>query len=191
LKVDPVRCQDFEQALSLEWLETNGRGGYASGTVAGANTRRYHALLLVARHPPVDRVVLVNHLEEWIEAGEHSFPISTNLYRGAVYPDGYRLCEGFSPNPWPTWRYGGYGIQVERELFCPYGRDMVVIRWRLVGQGSSGIFLRVRPMLSGRDYHATHHENAELQSHATIEQRQVTWQPYVGLPAVHAFHNGH
>ncbi|MDP9132462.1 MAG: glycogen debranching enzyme N-terminal domain-containing protein, partial [Nitrospirota bacterium] len=89
MKVDSLRCQDFESSLSLEWLETNGRGGYASGTVAGANTRRYHAVLLVARQPQVDRVVLVNHLEEWVEAGDHFFPLSTNLYRGAVYPDGY------------------------------------------------------------------------------------------------------
>ena len=160
MTIDSFRCQDLERALSLEWLETNGRGGYASGTVAGANTRRYHALLLVARRPPVDRVVLVNHLEEWVEAGDHSFPLSTNLYRGAVHPEGYRHCEGFSTDPWPTWRYAAHGIELEREVFCPHGRDMVIIRWRLVGQGSSGIALRVRPMLSGRDYHAAHHENA-------------------------------
>lgn len=190
MTIDSFRCQDLERGLSLEWLETNGRGGYASGTVAGANTRRYHALLLVARRPPVDRVVLVNHLEEWVEACDHSFPLSTNLYRGAVYPEGYRHCEGFSADPWPTWRYAAHGIELEREVFCPHGRDMVIIRWRLVGQESSGTTLRVRPMLSGRDYHAAHHENAGLDSRATIEEGRVTWQPYVGLPAVRAFHNG-
>jgi glycogen debranching enzyme len=71
------------------------------GSVAGANTRRYHALLLVARRPPVDRVVLVNHLEESVEVGGQSFPLSTNLYSGAVHPDGYRYCDGFSSLPWP------------------------------------------------------------------------------------------
>ena len=96
MTIDSSRCQDLERALSLEWLETNGRGGYASGTVAGANTRRYHALLLVARRPPVDRVVLVNHLEESVEAGGQSFPLSTNLYSGAIHPEGYRYCDGFS-----------------------------------------------------------------------------------------------
>ncbi|MCE9537185.1 MAG: glycogen debranching enzyme N-terminal domain-containing protein, partial [Nitrospirae bacterium] len=63
MKVEATTCQDLGRALSLEWLETNGRGGFASGTVAGANTRRYHALLLVARKPPSERFVLVNHLE--------------------------------------------------------------------------------------------------------------------------------
>lgn len=190
MKIDSIRCQDLERALSLEWLETNGRGGYASGTVAGANTRRYHALLLVARHPPVDRVVLVNHLEEWVEAGDHPFPLSTNLYRGAVHPEGYRHCEGFSAAPWPTWRYASHDIQLEREVLCPHGRDMVVVRWRLVDNAPPGIVLRVRPMLSGRDYHAAHHENSGVHSQATIEEGQVTWQPYDGLPPVHAFHNG-
>src|SRR5574340_386103 len=108
-------CQSLERALSLEWLETNGRGGYASGTVAGANTRRYHALLLIARNPPVDRVALVNHLEEWVEVGCHTFPLSTNLYEGAVHPEGYRHCEGFSALPWPTWRYGAHGIRRSEE----------------------------------------------------------------------------
>ncbi|TPW03516.1 MAG: putative glycogen debranching enzyme (archaeal type), partial [bacterium] len=60
-------CQNLDRALSLEWLEPNGRGGFASGTVAGPNTRRYHGLLLIARRPPVDRMVLVNHLEESLE----------------------------------------------------------------------------------------------------------------------------
>ena len=188
--IDALRCQDLERALSLEWLETNGRGGYASGTVAGANTRRYHALLLVAGRPPVDRVVLVNHLEEWVDAGKHSFPLSTNLYRGAVHPEGYRHCEGFSADPWPTWRYAAHGIALEREVFCPHGRDMVIIRWKLVDQGSSGIALRVKPMLSGRDYHGTHHENTALHNQASVESGQVTWRPYEGLPPVHAFHNG-
>ena len=190
MTIDSRRCQDLDRALSLEWLETNGRGGYASGTVAGANTRRYHALLLVARRPPVDRVVLVNHLEEWVEVGGQSFPLSTNLYSGAVHPEGYRYCDGFSALPWPTWRYASHGIRLERELLCPDGRDMVVVRWRLLGDAPSAVVLRVRPMLSGRDFHALHQENAGVRSQATVHEGRVTWQPYDALPAVLAFHNG-
>ncbi len=189
MTVDRLACQDLSRALGLEWLETNGRGGYASGTIAGANTRRYHALLLVARRPPVDRVVLVNHLEEWVEAAGHSFPLSTNLYRGAVHPEGYKYCEGFSPDPWPTWRYRSRDILLEREVLCPHDRDMVVVRWRLLDRAVSGAVLRVRPMLSGREYHATHHENPAVHGQASTDAGQVTWQPYEGMPAVHAFHN--
>ena len=188
--IDSRRCQDLEQALSLEWLETNGRGGYASGTVAGANTRRYHALLLVARHPPVDRVVLVNHVEEFVESGGRTFPLSTNLYHDAVHPEGYQYCEEFSADPWPTWRYAGHGISLVRELLCPQGRDLVILRWRLLDEASSPVVLRVRPMLSGRDFHATQRETAAVRSEATTQDHQVMWSPYEGMPGVRAFHNG-
>jgi len=75
-------CRDLDRALSLKWLETNGRGGFSSGTVAGANTRRYHALLLTARKPPGERFVLVNQVEEWMDLDGQSFPLSTNCYPG-------------------------------------------------------------------------------------------------------------
>ena len=160
MTVDRLSCQDLRRALGLEWLETNGRGGYASGTIAGANTRRYHALLLVARRPPVDRVVLVNHLEEWVEAAGHSFPLSTNLYRGAVHPEGYKHCEAIFSRPLAHLAISAHGIRLEREVLCPHDRDMVVVRWRLLDRADfAASALRVRPMLSGREYHATHHEN--------------------------------
>lgn len=190
MTIDARGCRDLERALSLEWLEPNGRGGYASGTVAGANTRRYHALLLVARHPPVDRVALVNHVEESIEIGGDTCPLSTNVYGGAVHPEGYQYCERFSDVPWPTWRFACRGIRLERELVCPHGRDLVILRWRLLDDASPAVVLRVRPMLTGRDFHATHQENAALRSEATITEGQVVWQPYEGLPPVRAQHNG-
>ncbi len=190
MTIEARECRDLDRALSLEWLEPNGRGGYASGTVAGANTRRYHALLLVARHPPVDRVALVNHVEESIETGEGTFPLSTNVYGGAVHPEGYQYCERFSDVPWPTWQFTCRGIRLERELVCPHGRDLVVLRWRLLDDVSPAVVLRVRPMLTGRDFHATHLENAALRSEATITEGQVVWHPYEGLPSVRAQHNG-
>src|SRR3990167_4785783 len=105
VKISAQDCQNLDRALSLEWLETNGRGGFSSGTVAGANTRRYHALLLTARKPPGERFVLVNQVEEWLDLDGQSFPLSTNCYPGAVYPSGYQFCAGFYSDPWPTWTF--------------------------------------------------------------------------------------
>ena len=190
MKVSTQDCQDFERAVSLEWLETNGRGGFASGTVAGANTRRYHALLLVARKPPSERFVLVNHLEEWIEVNGQAIPLSTNCYPGAVYPEGYKSCRSFTADPWPTWTYDYAGVSIQREILCVQGRDLVIVRWRLLKKSTVPITLLVRPMLSGRDYHSTHHENTALDSNFTEGDRRVTWHPYHDLPAVHAFHTG-
>jgi predicted glycogen debranching enzyme len=190
MKISGQDCKNLERALSLEWLETNGRGGFTSGTVGGANTRRYHALLLTARKPPCERFVLVNHLEEWIDIEGQSYPLSTNLYPNAIHPEGYKQCTGFTTAPWPTWTYDCQGALVQREIFCARDRDLVVIRWTLAGKTRKAITLRVRPMVSGRDYHATHHVNDNLTTTATVSDGLVSWRPYNGLSSVQAFQNG-
>ncbi len=188
--VEQTDCQNLDRALSLEWLETNGRGGFASGTVAGANTRRYHALLMTARRPPSDRYVLVNHVEEWLSVDEDRCSLTTNLYPGAIYPDGYTHCCEFSTLPWPTWTFIYNGVRIRREIFCVRGRDLVIVRWKLIGLKGGFVVLKVRPMLTGRGYHALHRENGILSTRAAIKHESVIWQPYSGVPAVRAFHSG-
>ena len=90
----------------------------SSGTVAGANTRRYHALLLTARKPPCERFMLVNHLDEWLVVDGQTIPLSTNLYPNAIHPEGYKQCIGFTTDPWPTWTYNCHGTVVQREVFA-------------------------------------------------------------------------
>ena len=188
--ISAQECQNLDRALSFEWLETNGRGGFSSSTVAGANTRRYHALLLTARQPPSERFVLVNHLDEWVDVEGRSIPLSTNCYPGAVHPDGYKTCTSFTADPWPTWTYDCAGAVIQREILCVQGRDLVIVRWRMLTNTNAAVTLRVRPMLSGRDYHSTHHENLGLDGSCSESPQLVSWQPYHDLPAVRAFHSG-
>ncbi|MCS6897507.1 MAG: amylo-alpha-1,6-glucosidase [Nitrospira sp.] len=190
VKVDAADCQNLDRALSLEWLETNGRGGFAFGTVAGANTRRYHALLVAARRPPAERFVLVNHLEEWVDLDDLTAPLSTNIYPGAVHPIGYTLCTGFSWSPWPTWTYRLGSVFIQREVLCVQGRDMVLVRWTLLAEAQKSAVLRIRPMLSGRDYHQTHHENQVLSTTMVQGTGWISWQPYSNVPSVRAFCEG-
>ncbi len=190
MKIGAEDCRNFDRALSLEWLETNGRGGFASGTIAGVNTRRYHALLLTARKPPSERVVLVNHLEEWLDIDGQAIPLSTNVYPGAVHPTGYEHCIEFSSDPWPTWTFDCNGMTIQREILSIHGRDMVIVRWKLVGKKPSKAALRVRPKLTGRDYHGTHHENGHLSTEAHVGSGMVMWHGYADLPPVRAFHFG-
>jgi len=190
MKVEKPDCQNLDRAMSLEWLETNGRGGFASGTVAGANSRRYHALLLTARKPPSERFVLVNHLEEWLDIDGESYPLSTNFYPGAIHPHGYERCTGFSAKPWPTWTFDCQGTTIQREILTVRGRDLVIIRWTLLGKTNQRAVLRVRPKLTGREYHATHHENGSLSREASIGEGSVTWLLYPDIPPVRAFHSG-
>src|SRR5687767_5825393 len=95
-----------------EWLESDGQGGFASGTSSGVRTRRYHALLLTATTPPTGRMVLVNGLDAWLENRERSAVSTEREYLsrqryapGVVVPAGAAAVESFENDPWPTWVY--------------------------------------------------------------------------------------
>src|SRR5471032_2661092 len=91
---------------SSEWLEADGLGGFASGTISGIRTRRYHALLLAATTPPAGRMVLVNGFDAEIETGSDRFALSTQRYSpGIDTPDGVTRLESFTSDPWPQWTY--------------------------------------------------------------------------------------
>ena len=105
LTLDQTICTGFDSALSREWLETNGLGGFSCGTVAGANTRRYHGLLTAALHPPGGRMLLLSKLEETLVAGGQRIDLSTNEYSGAIHPSGYLLLAGFRLDPSPSWMF--------------------------------------------------------------------------------------
>lgn len=182
-----------------EWLEADGFGGFASGTVSGRRTRRYHALLLAATTPPTGRVLLVNGIEASLEVVGRSYPISSQLYApDVVHPDGDLRRESFDPEPWPKWIFQlENGVRLEQELFVPHGRGAVAMRWRLLESKNDAapgaaeqITLVVRPLLSGRDYHSLHHENASFRFDAVTAAAGLTWRPYDGIPGVTIFANG-
>ncbi|CAB3799510.1 amylo-alpha-1,6-glucosidase [Pararobbsia alpina] len=151
--------------LEAEWLEADGCGGFASGTVGGERTRRYHALLLSATTPPTGRYVLVNGFEAWLETPEGRVFLSTQRYLpDVVYPDGVSRLRAFERAPWPTWRFAISDAEsVDFELFVAKDSCETVLRWKTVPVSSSpagtGRVLKVRLLLSGRDYHGLHHEN--------------------------------
>jgi predicted glycogen debranching enzyme len=177
-----------------EWIEPDGLGGFASGTVSGVRTRRYHALLLTAVTPPTGRFVLVNGLDAFVETPAGRFALSGQRYAGdVVHPDGPQRVESFRAEPWPRWIYLlPDGTRVEQELFVTGDRPRVVISWRLGGAAAATARLEVRPFLSGRDYHSLHHENAAFafQPEVSGEGARVAWRPYPGLPGIVARTNG-
>lgn len=81
----------MDNQFTKEWIQTNGLGGFASSTAEGANTRRYHALLVAALSPPTDRKVIVSKVEERIKVNSTYKDLSTNNYKDVVYPEGYKF----------------------------------------------------------------------------------------------------
>ena len=174
-----------------EWLETDGLGGFASGTVCGIRTRRYHGVLLAAATPPTGRVMLVNDLEVWAVTPRGRFALSSHLYRpGVRHPDGASRLAGFTAGPWPTWTWDlGAGTMVAGELCATHGQPRVVTAWRLAA-GVEPVTLEVRPLMSGRDYHSTHHENGAFRFEPAADGELLTWRPYDGVPEVACLSNG-
>ncbi|HET6326894.1 MAG TPA: amylo-alpha-1,6-glucosidase [Planctomycetaceae bacterium] len=181
---------------SVEWLEPDGLGGYASGTVVGLRTRRYHALLLTATTPPTGRVVLVNGFDAWVDLDGKRLALSSQRYLpDVVSPDGRNRLQSFTDEPWPRWVWQlAPGIAVSLELFVPHGVSACVLSWTLVdspsNSSSSVPKLVVRPFLSGRDYHGMHHQNTAFHFEAQSQPLGVTWKPYPGIPAITALTNG-
>jgi len=199
---------------NAEWLETDGLGGFASGTVSGIRTRRYHALLLTATQPPAGRITLVNGFDAWVEAPAGTFQISSQRYApDVIHPNGRNAIKSFDYQPWPRWIYRLTGeLAIQQEIFVVPGESAVYLSWRIVSvvaggddRGNSGIEhiseqpgstspatvkLHVRPFLSGRDFHSTHHENGSFQFSAENNGQRVAWKLYDGIPRVIAHSNG-
>ncbi|MFN8645586.1 MAG: amylo-alpha-1,6-glucosidase [Gemmatimonadales bacterium] len=172
-------------AFEAEWLETDGLGGFASGTVGGWRTRRYHGLLTPAIEVPSRRAVLVDGFEAWYEREGVRTPLSTQHYAPEVFhPDGHTRLAAFAHAPWPRWTWRlDRDVEITLELVLPHERPAAVLRWRANDAGRAGRLV-LRPLLSGRDSHALHHENPVLRAEAVVEGERVRWHPYPGLPPV-------
>ena len=176
-------CADLEQASSREWLETNGLGGYASSTISGLNTRRYHGLLVAAINPPCGRAVLLSKLEETLVIGGHRFDLGTNQYPGTVHPQGFCSQKYFRLDPYPVSTFEANGFVVEKHVCMVYGESTAVIQYRLVSQTDTPVRLEIRPLIAFRDYHCLTHENDVLERSVSQSRGCATVAPYPGMPA--------
>jgi len=174
-----------------EWLEPDGLGGFASGTLGLVRTRRYHGLLLAATTPPTGRMLLVSGCEAHVVTEAGRFALSAQHYTpDVIYPNGVDHLQHFESTPWPRWRFAlPDGTCIEHELFACHGSPRVVLRWRLLTPGAQAR-LELRPLLSGRDYHALQRENGAFRFAAEVSGERLRFQPYAGVPAVLALSNG-
>jgi predicted glycogen debranching enzyme len=158
LKVGPMR----------EWLETNGRGGYALGSESGGAVRRYHGLLTAALKPPLSRFQLVNRLEETVRTPGGSVALSRQSYPGvaaAVAPE----LSSFRINTFPTWTFSVGDSEIEKSFFLRYGEDTGLVTYRL--RAGPPVNMEIRPLLSFRDHHAVGRQDDRFEGRWTSDQR--------------------
>jgi len=162
INFDAEACQNLDTALQREWLETNNLGGFASASITGANTRRYHGLLTAALRPPTERVVLLSKLEETLVLDGQRHELSTNLYEPAVvHPEGFRLQVNFRLDPFPVFTYQVGDARVEKTVFMPHGENATVVRYSVHAPGAAEASLEIRPLVAFRDYHSLQRESPD------------------------------
>jgi predicted glycogen debranching enzyme len=144
----------FESALQREWLVTNGIGGFASGTVGGANSRRYHGLLIAAMRPPVERRVMVAKLDATVRYAGSVTPLATNEYAdGTVDPHGYRHLESFRlEGQHPVWTWVIGDALLEQRIWMAHGENTTYVSYRLL-RASDAFEMEIQPLCTYRDYH--------------------------------------
>ncbi len=192
IRLDQEVCRNLDVASTKEWLETNGLGGFASSTIVGLNTRRYHGLLVAATTPPVGRVAMLSKLEETLVVGGERFELSANRYPGAVYPQGFQSLSEFRLDPFPTFVYEVAGLRLQKTVFMVHGENTTVVEYklrRMRSDGPSDVVLELRPLIAFRDYHNTTHANGAL--NPTVEKKAglASVKPYEGLPALYIAHD--
>ncbi|HSB79507.1 MAG TPA: amylo-alpha-1,6-glucosidase, partial [Candidatus Methylomirabilis sp.] len=149
-------CGHLAAAESREWLCTNGIGGFASGTVAGLLSRRYHGLLVAALKPPLGRTLLVVKLDETAAYDGLARALCTNRWAdGSVDPHGYREVERFRlDGTTPVWTYSIADALLEKRVWMEQGANTTYVRYRLL-RARAPVALELKALVNYRDYHAT------------------------------------
>jgi predicted glycogen debranching enzyme len=184
-------CGNLAEAIEREWLETNGLGGFASSTIIGLNTRRYHGLLIAAINPPVGRMLLLSKLEETLVVNGERFDLSTNQYPGTVHPQGHLYLKEFRLDPFPVFVYEVAGVTLEKSIFMVHSENTVVVTYtrRKKSRTVKDCHMELHPLVAFRDYHSTAHENSALSNHVELQDGLATIHPYADLPELHFAHN--
>ncbi|MDH5459748.1 MAG: glycogen debranching enzyme N-terminal domain-containing protein, partial [Candidatus Bathyarchaeota archaeon] len=145
---------NFEEAIRKEWIITNGLGGYASSTVLGINTRKYHGLLVAAFHPPGDRRVCLAKLDEEISLGNNVYPLGGNEFQNGIFPQGYRFLKEFSISPFPKYVYAVQDVEVQKTIFMPYEKNAVITIYNILNESGVDVKIRVFPLINWRHFHS-------------------------------------
>ena len=182
-KQAPV-LQDYHQASMLEWLETNGLGGYSSATVTGANERRYHGLLVAAGDTPTERKLLLSKLDETIISSQGRFELGTNNYGNTLYPQGFHYLKHFRKVLFPEFLYEAGGVTLRKSIAMIHGENTVVIIYDVV-QANESFTMELLPLLAVRDHHQLTHANDAVLKEGIFANDIYTGKLYDGCRAVY------
>lgn len=175
--------QNFADATQHEWLDTNGLGGWASSSIIGANTRRYHGLLVAAIVPPAERMVLLSKLDETIvtgqsgETGPERYQLGTNMYNdNVIAPAGHQYLNSFTKELFPEWEYEVEGIKLRKTIAMVHGENTTLIIYDVI-EAPQPFTLELLPLVAARGYHSLNHAGPQMHWHADFNNGIFHNQP--------------
>lgn len=175
---------NIESSLSREWLETNGRGGYASSTIIDCHTRKYHGLLVSNLSDPPGRFVLLSKVEDSLTCGGREYALTTHRYPGVYHPLGHEHQVSFHVGDCPCFTFRIGDLTLCKRVMMIRGEDRVMIRYSCEGgeDGEGGGILRIRPLIAYRGIHELGRENPCLRKETYPFRNGFMIRPYDGMP---------
>ncbi len=175
ISFDSKICQNLEQSLKKEWIETNQFGGYASSTIALINTRRYHGLFVPQLKPPLGRHVLLSHVEEILHIDDIAYPLSSQFYSETIYPEGYKNINEFTLLPFPTWIYYIEDLVLTKSVIFIHDEQTVIIRYQLLEGDRNFVRLEVKPLTPFRSIHSLTHINDRFNTKINVSAGRIAF----------------
>ena len=184
LKIEEASALHSERALALEWLETNGMGGYASSTILNCNTRKYHGLLVANLKTPPGRHVLLSRLEDSVMMRGHESFLSCCKYPGVFVPEEGHLLRAFSLDDCPRFVYETDDICIHKSVMMVHGEDCVLVRYDIERCSEPGILI-LKPLIAYRGYHSLSVQNPYLRMETLNVCNGFMMKPYDGMPPMY------
>ena len=182
IEIDREITQDFARAIGIEWLETNGLGGWAGTTIAGALSRRDQGLL-AASGTPEGRTVLLSKLDETLHVEGESFELSCNQFPGTIVPRGFEHLARFRKDLFPTFEYEAGGVRLRKTVAAVDGENTTLVLYEVL-QSSGPFILSLRPFLAARDPHALTAASPEISQEAPFADGILRLRPYPDVPEI-------
>ncbi|MEL6653433.1 MAG: glycogen debranching enzyme N-terminal domain-containing protein, partial [Bacteroidota bacterium] len=179
--IDSSTIHRFERAIRYEWLETNGIGGYASSTIIGTHTRRYHGLLVAALAPPVGRTVLLSKLDETLYLNGREYELGTNKYQGAVFPSGYIFQQKYQQEWFPEFYYQVQDVKLKKTIVALNGENTTLVLYEVLA-AERNFHMSLLPLISKRDYHHLLHAQPLFGKQAVMDEGVLRYRQDLETP---------
>ncbi len=185
-KIKTQICKDLDQAMNIEWIDTNGTGGYASSTITGGNSRKYHGLLVTRLENPPGKYVLLSKYEESLVSSldDSETYVSTSIYSGSTQPQGNRFLTEFKTAKTPLFKFNTPDINITKQISMIQGENTVITSYKCTKNDNDSKLI-IRPLLAFRDFHGLSHSNSDLQVRTFPAKNGFFMTPYNGMPSIY------